>query len=56
MLIVGIYGPNVGQVEFWETVKTKLVEVQDRDIIVLGDFNAAINKEIVQSLQRHQKF
>lgn len=43
---MGIYGPNIGQVEFWDNMKNKLSKVQNQDIITLGDFNVVINKDL----------
>lgn len=43
MIIVGIYGPNT---EFWDNMKSTLFNVQNQDIIILGDFNVVINKDL----------
>lgn len=49
LTFVGIYAPNVGQAEFWEHLQNKAPKDLVRDIIVLGDFNAIIDKGLDSS-------
>lgn len=39
-----MYCPNVGQKDFWENLKNRLATYAGKEMIVLGDFNAVVNK------------
>lgn len=49
LMIVGVYYPNVGQSAFWDILRNKLLNFDKYDLVILGDFNAVLNKELNHS-------
>lgn len=45
LAIVGVYCPNAGQSEFGDILGNKLSNIDKHGLIILGDFNAVLNKE-----------
>lgn len=48
MKIVGVYASNKLQVSFWEKVGKELLDDSQDSVLMMGDFNAVLNCQLVR--------
>lgn len=50
LTVVGVYCPNTGQSTFWDILTNRLFNFGGHGLIILGDFNTVLNKELDRSV------